>query len=79
MTPLAALVVAAAAVATDPVDDYVRTQMARRKIPGLALAVVQRVAGSSRISARQFCNVATKTLLGSHENSRALRATTSNA
>jgi len=26
----------------DPVDDYVRAQMARRKIPGLALAVVQR-------------------------------------
>jgi D-alanyl-D-alanine carboxypeptidase len=42
VAPLAALAVAAAPAATDPVDDYVRAQMARRKIPGLALAVVQR-------------------------------------
>lgn len=41
VAPLTALAVAAASPA-DPVDDYVRAQMARRKIPGLAVAVVQR-------------------------------------
>jgi CubicO group peptidase (beta-lactamase class C family) len=37
---LAALI--AGPAAADPVDEYIKAQMARRKVPGLALAVVQR-------------------------------------
>ncbi len=39
---LALALLAAAPAAADPVDEYIKAQMARRKVPGLALAVVQR-------------------------------------
>ena len=39
---IAVLAIACARASAGPVDDYVTVQMERRKIPGLALAVVQR-------------------------------------